>query len=108
MIYDELLRKGVRKKILKEPNPMKVELSKTCTLQQLYTKAEELFFSDIEGIEDLKLGDSSGSPIILSDEDSWSLGDYFLGHHLQPSRHKLYVIAKVKVRYQFFSYLLFV
>ena len=108
MIYDELLRKGVRKKILKEPNPTKVELSKTCTLQQLYTKAEELFFSDIEGIEDLKLGDSSGSPIILSDEHSWSLGDYFLGHHLQPSRHKLYVIAKVKVRYQFFSYLLFV
>ena len=80
---------------------MKVELSKTCILQQLYTKAKELFFSDIKGIEDLKLGYSSGSPIILSDKDSWSLGDYFLGHNLQPSRHKLYVIVKVKVRYQF-------
>ena len=74
-------KKCVHKKILIEPNSMKVELSKTCTLQQLYTKAEELFFSDVEGIEDLKSGDSSRSPIILSDEDSWSLGDYFLGHH---------------------------
>ena len=58
MIFDELSNKGVRKMILPEPNPSKVELNKSCSLHQLYAKATEIFFHDINiQQEKLQLGD---------------------------------------------------
>ena len=98
MIFDELSNKGVRKKILPEPNPSKVELNKSCSLHQLNAKATEIFIHDINiQQEKLQLGDSSGTFIRLSDEDDWTVGEYYAKNSFQASRHKLYVIAKMKV-----------
>ena len=98
MVYDNDSSKGICKKNLPEPNPIKIEISKECTLKELYAKAYEMFFNNINTtIDDLMLGDSSDTPITICDNEEWTVRKYYQSNNFQPSRHKLYIIAKVKV-----------
>ena len=93
-----ILARVYAKKNLPEPNPIKIEISKECTLKELYAKAYEMFFNNINTtIDDLMLGDSSGTPITICDNEEWTVRKYYQSNNFQPSRHKLYIIAKVKV-----------
>ena len=97
MLYDRELRRGVRKKCLPEPNPTKVELDRSSTLNSIFQFAKNLYFKDMEG--EMMLGDSYGTAIHVSEPTKWSLGKFFETNGLQPSRYKLYVImASEKVR----------
>ena len=90
------MKKGVKKRILPEPNPTKIEFSKTSTLQAIFKKATELYFSDIDDIEEngykLNLADSNGIPLHIEKMDSWVLSEFYQHNGLQPSRYKLYVM----------------
>lgn len=101
MVYDPILRRGVRKKYLPDPNPTKIELSKDAKYGDILQMAISLFFEEFEPTKDtLSLADSSGVPIQLSDPDNWTLGSFYQSNGLQPSRYKLYVVLKVRT---FFS-----
>ena len=100
MIYDPMLKKGVKKKVLPEPNPTRVELPKLSTLQAVFSKATELYFSDLDDEIDkfiLSLSDSSGIPIHVADSDTWVLIDFYRHNGLQPSRYKLYVTIDLRL-----------
>ena len=97
MIYDSQCSRGVKKRCLPEPNPRKVELSRNSTLQDIYEKAKQLYFTPGTNFADLKLGDSSGMVIEVVEEQKWVLEKYYEEFHYQPSRHKLYVIHYEKV-----------
>ena len=102
MLYDRELRRGVRKKCLPEPNPTKVELDRSSTLNSIFQFAKNLYFKDMEG--EMMLGDSYGTAIHVSEPTKWSLGNFFETNGLQPSRYKLYVImASEKVRSKIIS-----
>lgn len=96
MIYDPGLKRGVRKRFLPEPNPTKVELSRETTWKELCCRACELFFSELlPNEDDLLLVDSNGVAINVACPQSWILGEYYHSNGFQPSRHKLYVAAKI-------------
>ena len=60
-MYDNELKRGVRKRYLPEPNPQKVELARDATLLDDFKKAKELYFSEVEtDINSLCLADSGG------------------------------------------------
>ena len=90
MVYD----KGVRKKYLPEPNPTKVELKRDTKYHDILELA--MYFPEFEESTDsLSLADSSGMPITVADEMTWTLGSFYSANCLQPSRYKLYVVIKV-------------
>ena len=95
MVYDDVSGKGIRKRYLPDPNPSKVEMKKNSSLKELYSNAHELYFKEID-VDEYRLGDSSGIPVSLIDENSWTFSLYFRKNNLQPSRHKIYVIALLK------------
>lgn len=97
MLFDGT--KGVRKKCLPDPNPQKVSLSRSATLDIVFSKARELYFEEFNvSQEAMSLCDSSG--IIIPADNEWSLGQFYNVNGLQPSRYKLYVVAKL-VRYAY-------
>ena len=97
MLYDNELKRGVRRRYLPEPNPQKVELPKYAKLTDVFEKAKELFFHEVEvDIESMCLTDSSGV-LIPVDADSWTLTSFYQKNNLQPSRYKLYVTVKENV-----------
>jgi len=86
MVYDPILRRGVRKKYLPDPNPTKIELSKDAKYGDILQMAISVF----RGVRTYKgYTDSSGVPIRLSDPDNWTLGSFYQSNGLQPSRYKL-------------------
>ena len=96
MVYDNTLRKGVRKKYLPEPNPTKVELKRDTKYHDILELAKTMYFPEFEESTDfLSLADSSGMPITVADEITWTLGSFYSANCLQPSRYKLYVVIKV-------------
>lgn len=103
MIYDPDLEKGVKKRLLPEPNPAKVELPKNASLDLVISKAKELYFKSTEFMdhEDLrvsfKLADSTGVTILVEDATHWSLGEFYHQNGLVPSRFKLYVMVVFEV-----------
>ena len=59
--------KGVRKKCLPEPNPLKVEVEVASTLLDIKQKAKQLFFFYCTTHpDDLVIDDSSGVPIVVT------------------------------------------
>ena len=95
MIYDPDIKKGVKKRVLPEPNPTKVELPKSSSIQAVFDKATELYFKDLgDAVKDTKLSlaDSNGIPIHIENYQSWILNEFFQHNGLQPSRYKLYVM----------------
>jgi hypothetical protein len=90
MIYNDTLKKGVKKNV-PEPNPQKVELRRTCTLDKLFHKANELYFHNEALVSSMNLGDSSGL-IVNVDKSNWILETYYKDNDYKPSRHRLYVI----------------
>ena len=101
MIFDQTLKKGVRKRSLPEPNPQKISLPRSSTIKAVLLKAKELYFEEYDIDEDLEtallLCDSAGIVIPVKD-DTWSLGGFYQKNGLQPSRYKLYVALNL-VRY---------
>ena len=98
MIYDDVGKKGVRKKSLPEPNPSKVEVESTSNLLSLQKKPKELYFMDyVTPPEKLILGDSSGIPIVIACKESWTVASFYQNHSLQPSRYKMYFMLDLKV-----------
>ena len=96
MVYDHIQCKGVRKKYLPEPNPTKVELKRDMKYQDLLDLAKRMYFSEFRELTDsLSLADSSGIPISVADETTWTIGSFYSANSLQPSRYKLYVVIKV-------------
>ena len=91
MIYDSQCSRGVKKKCYL--NPILQKLSNS-SLQDIYEKAKQLYFTPETNLADLKLGDSSGMVIV---EQKWVLEKYYEEFHYQPSRHKLYVIYYERV-----------
>ena len=92
MVYDDDLERGVRKKYLNEPNPQKVELARNATLADVFQKAKQLYFSEIDvDVDSMCLADSAGILIPIQDKESWSLSSFYQKNRLQPSRYKLYV-----------------
>ena len=97
-IYDNNLGKGVRKKYQPEPNPTKVELKRETKYTELLNLAKRMYFSEFEESSDaLCLADSAGVPISVSNETTWTLGTFYSGYALQPSRYNLYVLLKVYI-----------
>ena len=94
MVYDNKKGKGVRKKFLPEPNPVKIELLKDSTIFDVFQKSIELFYSGFNvSVNDVMLADSTGNQITTDDDISgWRLGKYYLKNKLIPSRHKLYTM----------------
>ena len=107
MVYDKELNRGIRKKYLPEPNPQRVELARNATLSDVFQKAKELYFSEVEtNTDSMSLADSGGI-LIPIDKDSWSLSLFYQKNHLQPSRYKLYVAVKEEVSqcsYMYYAY----
>ena len=103
MIYDPDLEKGVKKRLLPEPNPAKVELPKKSSLDQVISKAKDLYFKSTEFMDhddqrvSFKLADSTGVTILIEDSTNWSLGEFYQQNGLVPSRFKLYVMAVFEV-----------
>ena len=91
MIYDPDLERGIRKEILPEPNPTKVEMPKNASLEAVFHKAKDLYFKDDvdEALVSYKLADSGGIPIHVDDTEKWNLGDFYQQNGLVPSRYKL-------------------
>ena len=105
MVYDTELMRGIRKRYLPEPNPQRVELPRNATLRDVFNKAKQLYFSEIEtNIESMCLADSGGILIPIDDKDSWLLSFFYQKNHLQPSRYKLYVAVKEEVSLSFKIY----
>ena len=98
MIYGEELNRGVRKKYLPEPNPLKVELARDASLTAVFEKAKQLFFEEVEvNAESMCLADSGGVLIPVEDRANWSLSSFYQKNRLQPSRYKLYVVVGQEV-----------
>ena len=98
MVYDNELKRGIRKKYLPEPNPQKIELARNATLIDVFKKAKELYFNEADVSTDcMSLVDSGGVLIPVQDKDSWVLSSFYHKNHLQPSRYKLYVAVKEEV-----------
>jgi len=107
MVYYPILQRGVRKKYLPDPNPTKIELPKDVKYEDILQMAISLFFEEFEPTKNtLSLADSSGVPIQLSDPDNWTLGSFYQGNGLQPSRYKLYVVLKVRTFFPLIEFLL--
>jgi hypothetical protein len=88
MLYDNELKRGVRKRYLPEPNPQRVELPRDATLKDVFEKAKQLYFNEIEpDIDSMCLADSSGLLIPVPDADSWALATFYHKNNLQPSRY---------------------
>ena len=95
MVYDTELMRGICKRYLPEPNLQRVELPRNATLRDVFNKAKQLYFSEIEtNIESMCLG---GILMPIDDKDSWLLSSFYQKNHLQPSRYKLYVAVKEEV-----------
>ena len=99
MIYDIKRNKGVRRKCLPEPNPVRTTFSKDATINDIAKKAIELFYQDFSPVSecDVLLADSSGNQIILDNPVEFKIGKYYLSNHLAPSRHKFYTMLKVLI-----------
>ena len=93
-MYDPYLERGVRKKLLPEPNPTRVELPKNASLGTVFDKAKEIYFKDEPVDEDIsyRLADSNGVTILIENVDEWTLWEFYQQNGLVPSRHKLYVM----------------
>ena len=86
MLYSDELKRGVCKRYLAEPNPQKVELPRNATLPEVFEKAKELYFSEIDlDIDSMCLADSSGILLTIKDTKSWTLSSFYQKNHLQPS-----------------------
>ena len=73
MLYDNELKLGVRRQYLPELNPQKAELPKYAKLTDVFEKAKELFFHEVEvDLQSMCLTDSSGV-LIPVDADGHSL-----------------------------------
>ena len=93
MIYDPVLKRGIRKKIIPEPNPTRVELPKSASLDIVVEKAKDLYFKDVDCSDvSYKLADSSGMTILIEDQTAWKLSEFYKQNGLMPSRHKLYIM----------------
>lgn len=80
------------KKIQYQPNPRKVELVKTSSLDDVLNKANEMYFK----LPDTSCLDSNGLLIEVDSVLDWKLEQYYACNHYQPSRHKLYVMYTEK------------
>lgn len=96
--YRNVILRGIRKRHFPEPNPQRVELPRNATVCDVFNKAKQLYFSEMEtNIESMCLADSGGILIPIDDKDSWLLSSFYQKNHLQPSRYKLYVAVKEEV-----------
>ena len=99
MVYDKDLKRGVRKRYLSEPNPQKVEFTRDAPLMEIFQRAKQLFFSEVEtDLDSMCLADSGGILIPVRNKESWSLSSFYQKNRLQPSRYKLYVAVSEDVR----------
>lgn len=80
--------KGVRKREY-QPNPRKVDMSKSSSLEDVLNRANEIYFN-LPDISCLSLADSNGIKIEISNVIDWKLEQYYASNHYQPSRHKVY------------------
>ena len=109
MLYDNELKRGVRRRYLPEPNPQKVELPRHAKLTDVFEKAKYLYFNEVEtDTKSMCLCDSSGV-LIPVNADSWTLASFYQKNNLQPSRYKLYVTVtnesvSVSIKFQFSCY----
>lgn len=98
MVFDADVNRAIRKKFLRDPNPQKVSVERSATLETILDRARELYFKDMDvELDELSLCDSSGILIPVQD-DNWTVGSFYQKNNLQPSRFKLYV-ALIKVRH---------
>lgn len=79
--------KGIKKWYLPEPNPRKVEIKRTSSLEEIFDKAKELYFPD----RSICLGDSNWLKIEI-DQSTWKLDQYYRSNDYKPSKNKLYVM----------------
>ena len=91
MIFEPNLQKGVKKDWLAKPNPRKVELARNSSLQTVFERCKEIYFSSGCAVENLQLADSSGM-IIEVQKESWVLETFYNENNYQASRHKLFVM----------------
>lgn len=100
MIFNANKQKGIRKKSLPEPNPVRVEMKKDSSIFDVFEKAIELYYQEFNiTINDVILADSTGGAIPLADDDlsGWKLGEYYLKNNLVPSRYKLYTMVDLSL-----------
>ena len=93
-MYDEVCGKG-KKKFLPQPNPCKVELSRSSSLHDVFIKAKELYFEGKSGSDDMDsycLADSNGMIIKVDNKDTWTLEKYFQDNAYHASRHRVFVV----------------
>ena len=89
-------RKGVRK-LEYQPNPRTVEMPKKSTLEDLFKKANEMYFK-LPDIDCLSLADTNGMHIEIENSIEWKLDQYYTFNRYQPSRHKVYVMHTEKAQ----------
>ena len=60
MLFSMENGRGIKKKTLPQPNPRKVEFSRQSTLEDIFAKANTLYFENKASSEDMHLAHSNG------------------------------------------------
>ena len=90
MVYDRILKKGVKRRYV--PPPMIFSFSGNATCMDVIQKGIEKFFSEVQSPDALNfcLADSSGIP--YERNDTWSLSEFIQATGQPPSKLRLYVM----------------
>lgn len=92
MIFSAEKGKGVGKKGMAPP--CEVELPLSASYEEVLEAGRQNFFEGDAEVElkHLMLADSTGTRIKITDQKSWTIGEFYSQNNFKPSRYKLYVM----------------